>query len=219
MKIIINLNSGTIIGTTTDANHVAQPSQLILDAPAGFSIEQAEEWIYDGSTVKRDLAGLLAKAKAARKARIKIEAQTLIEATDWKLQRAKEREAAGWATLAEVNAVLAERESIRQSSNTAEAAVESMTDAASVTAFAWSVSTNIATPRLLTHRQFMVRFTNAELQALLTVVAGSVAVRVWWEQYQAAENVNLDDPETRAGVTALESAGILSAGRAAEILA
>lgn len=219
MKIIINSNSGAIVGTTTDANHVAQPSQLILDAPAGFSIEQVEEWIYDGNTAKRDLAAVLAKAKATRKARIKSEAQALIEATDWRLQRAREREAAGWATLAEVNAVLAERESIRQSSNTAEAAVDAMTDVASVTAFAWSVSTNMAAPRLLTHRQFMVRFTNAELQSLLTVVDGSVAVRVWWEQYQAAEYVNLDDPETRAGVTALESAGILSAGRATEILA
>ena len=47
-----------------------------------------------------------------------------IEATDWKLARAREREAAGWATLAEVDAVLAEREAIRRSSNAAEAAVD-----------------------------------------------------------------------------------------------
>jgi len=173
----------------------------------------------DGVSVIQDITALLAQAKAARKARIKAEAARLIEATDWKLARAREREAAGWATLAEVDAVLAEREAIRRSSNAAEAAVDALTDVGSVQTFTWSIDVAVAAPRRLTHKGFSDRFTDAEMQAILAAAETNAALKTWWEMFKLARDINLDDPATQGGVQALEIAGLIGEGRAAEVLA
>ena len=173
----------------------------------------------DGVSVIQDITALLAQAKTARKARIKAEAARLIEATDWKLARAREREAAGWATLAEVDAVLAEREAIRRSSNAAEAAVDALTDVGSVQTFTWSIDVAVAAPRRLTHKGFSDRFTDAEMQAILAAAETNAALKTWWEKFKLARDINLDDPATQGGVQALEIAGLIGEGRAAEVLA
>lgn len=173
----------------------------------------------DGVTVIHDSVALLAQVKSTRKERIKGEAAQLIAATDWRLERAREREAAGWVTLAAVDAVLAEREAIRRSSSAAEAAVDALTDLASVRAFTWSVDVPVAAPRRLTHREFMARFESAESEAILVAAASTPSLQAWWETFRLAQFVNLDDPATRAGIQALEIASVLPAGRAAEILA
>ena len=173
----------------------------------------------DGATVFYDASALLTQSKTARRVRIKTEAARLIEALDWKLGRAREREAAGWGTLAEVDAVLAEREAIRRSSDAAEAALDALTDAASVQAFTWSVDVPVAPPRRLTRRQFTERFTSAELQAVLAAVGANGALRAWWEKFCLADDINLDDPATRAGAQTLEIAGLIGNGRAMEVLA
>ena len=172
----------------------------------------------DGVSVIQDITALLAQAKTARKARIKAEAARLIEATDWKLARAREREAAGWATLAEVDAVLAEREAIRRSSNAAEAAVDALTDVGSVQTFTWSIDVAVAAPRRLTHKGFSDRFTDAEMQAVLAAAETNAALKTWWEKFKLASDINLDDPATQGGVQALEIAGLIGEGRAAEVL-
>ena len=173
----------------------------------------------DGVSVIQDITALLAQAKTARKARIKAEAARLIEATDWKLARAREREAAGWATLAEVDEVLAEREAIRRSSNAAEAAVDALTDVSSVQTFTWSIDVAVAAPRRLTHKGFSDRFTDAEMQAILAAAETNAALKTWWEKFKLARDINLDDPATQGGVQALEIAGLIGEGRAAEVLA
>ena len=173
----------------------------------------------DGVTVIYDSVALLAQVKASRKTRIKQEAASLIAALDWRLERAREREAAGWATLAEVDEVLAEREAIRRSSNAAEAAVDALTDVSSVQTFTWSIDVPVAVPRRLTHKQFMDRFSDGELTGILATVEANAALKNWWAKFQQARDVNLDDPATQAGVQALEIAGLLSAGRAEEVLA
>lgn len=187
--------------------------ELPLDDAANLSLSP------DGVTVTHDATAALLRAKVGRKTRIKAEAARLIEATDWKLARAREREAAGWATLAEVDVVLAEREAIRRSSNAAELAVDALTDVASAQAFAWSVDVPVAAPRRLTHQQFLVRFSDAEMQAILAAQAAQPAVAAWLEKFRLAGYVNLLDPATVAGVQALEIAGLLGSGRAAEVLA
>lgn len=98
----------------------------------------------DGVTVMYDDAARLLQAKAARRLRIKAEARSLIEALDWKLCRAREREEGGWGTLVEIDVVLAEREAIRRSSDAAEAALDALTEAASVQAFTWCVDVAVA---------------------------------------------------------------------------
>lgn len=161
----------------------------------------------------------LEQLKAARVSRVKAEAAERIAATDWQLTRAREREAAGWGTYAEIDAVLALRESIRQSSSAAEDAVHALENEQAVQSFEWGNSVVVETPRRLTHKQFMDRFTDLEMQAVLTLVAQSTAMRTWWTRFEKAQHVNLTDYATQAGVQTLEISGVLAEGRAAEVLA
>ena len=186
---------------------------------------EAPEWFDPGQHFKtgRVVGGALVVdldgMKATVKARIKETAAQLISALDWKLERARERADAGWATLAEVDAVLAEREAIRRSSNAAEAAVDALTDVGSVQTFTWSIDVAVAAPRRLTHKGFSDRFTDAEMQAILAAAEANAALKTWWEKFKLARDINLDDPATQGGVQALEIAGLIGEGRAAEVLA
>ncbi len=181
------------------------------------------QWLLENDTAPEPAAPevppTLEQLKAARASQVKAEAAERIAATDWQLTRAREREAAGWGTYAEIDAVLALRESIRQSSSAAEEAVHTLEDAQAVQSFEWGNSVVVETPRRLTHKQFMDRFTDLEMQAVLTLVAQSTAMRTWWTRFEKAQHVNLTDYATQAGVQALEIAGVLAEGRAAEVLA
>ena len=216
-KAIIDLNTNAIVGIANDG-FIPEKHQLLLDLPEDFNPDDVAEWAYDGQGLTHDTVALLERAKAARKARIKAEAARLIEATDWKLARARERETAGWATLAEVDAVLAEREAIRRSSSAAEADVDALTDVGSVQTFTWSIDVAVAAPRRLTHKGFSDRFTDAEMQAILAACQANAALNAWWEKFKLARDINLDDPATQGGVQALEIAGLIGEGRAAEVL-
>ena len=216
-KAIIDLNTNAIVGIANDG-FIPEKHQLLLDLPEDFNPDDVAEWAYDGQGLTHDTVALLERAKAARKARIKAEAARLIEATDWKLARAREREAAGWAALAEVDAVLAEREAIRRSSSAAEADVDALTDVGSVQTFTWSIDVAVAAPRRLTHKGFSDRFTDAEMQAILAACQANAAINAWWEKFKLARDINLDDPATQGGVQALEIAGLIGEGRAAEVL-
>lgn len=216
-KAIIDLNTNAIVGIANDG-FIPEKHQLLLDLPEDFNPDDVAEWAYDGQGLTHDTVALLERAKAARKARIKAEAARLIEATDWKLARAREREAAGWAALAEVDAVLAEREAIRRSSSAAEADVDALTDVGSVQTFTWSIDVAVAAPRRLTHKGFSDRFTDAEVQAILAACQANAALNAWWEKFKLARDINLDDPATQGGVQALEIAGLIGEGRAAEVL-
>lgn len=219
MKLIIDNESGRVLGTL-DGEMETLPGTGYVDAPSDFDISHAAEYQFDAGTqtVTHDPVAALNRAKAARKARIKTEAAQLIAALDWKLTRAKEQEAAGWVTLADVDAVLAQRETIRRSSGVAETALDALTDVASVQAFTWSVSTIVAAPRRLTQTQFAIRFTDTELQGILAAAQSNPALGAWWEKFKLASDINLDDAATQAGVLALEMAGLISAGRAGNIL-
>lgn len=66
---------------------------------------------------------------------------------------------------------------------------------------------------------YMSRFTDAELATIYTMAKQSVHVEIWLEKFKLATDVDLADPRTQGGLLALEAAGLLAAGRAAEILA
>lgn len=78
--------------------------------------------------------------------------------------------------------------------------------------------------RRLSTLAFRDRFTQSEKVAIYTASKTSVEVQIWLDDLSAAtpENdrtsVDLDDPRTIAGVTALEVIGLIGIGRAAEIL-
>lgn len=156
--------------------------------------------------------------KKDRKTAIKAEAAALIAATDWRLERARERETAGWAGLADVDAVLAEREAIRQSSSAAELAVDALTDATAIQSFSWAVDVPVKPPRRLTLRLFMERFTEPEQAAILAAAETTPAVKTWWTRFQISLGINLDDPATTTGVEALEALKLIGKGRAKQIL-
>jgi hypothetical protein len=78
---------------------------------------------------------------------------------------------------------------------------------------------SIPSVRTLTKLAYMNRFTDAELAAIYTAAKSNVQVEVWLDKFKIAEEINLDDTSTIAGVQALEAAGLLAKGRSAEILA
>lgn len=79
------------------------------------------------------------------------------------------------------------------------------------------VPTPVATP--WTKKEFLLKFTPAEYAAIAAATKTNAVLDYYWQLFMVAENVLKTDPATVAGINALESAGLLAAGRAAEILA
>ena len=75
------------------------------------------------------------------------------------------------------------------------------------------------TPNRITRLQFLSRFTDAEMQSVIAASDQSPALRSALLKWQTADGIVLTDPATVAGVEALEIAGLLAAGRSAEVLA
>jgi len=71
----------------------------------------------------------------------------------------------------------------------------------------------------LTKFQFMSRFTSAERIAINTAATQSAELADWLDLFKLTEEMNLNDPQTIAGVQMLEAGGIIGVGRANEILA
>ncbi|WP_010465883.1 hypothetical protein [Acidovorax radicis] len=213
MKTMLIIIAGAVAGTTTPGD---PNGYTLVDVPEGFDGDlSAVEYDAQAGAARLSLAGV----KARRIAAIKAEAATHLAASAWKLQRASEREKAGWLQLADVATVLAEREAVRRSSDAAEAAVQALADVAAVQAFTWAPdAVAVPAPRLLTHERFIQRFTPAEWEAMTAAARANAAMDAWMRRFTLATFVSLDDPATAAGVRALELAGILAAGRADEIL-
>lgn len=76
--------------------------------------------------------------------------------------------------------------------------------------------------RIVTRLAFLGRVTDAEAIAIDLASIGNTVQAATLRRAQvkisAAEEIQLDNPDTRAGVLALEAAGLLAAGRAAVIL-
>lgn len=73
--------------------------------------------------------------------------------------------------------------------------------------------------RLMSKLDYLNRFTDNELEAIYTAAKTNVTVEVWLEKFRLASEISLDDPKTISGVNFLEQSGLISTGRAAEILA
>jgi hypothetical protein len=75
------------------------------------------------------------------------------------------------------------------------------------------------TKQKLTHRQFLKRLTGKEFKAIRQAAKNNPDVDMFLYLFERAQEIDLADPDTIAGLQMLETAGILNAGRAAEILA
>lgn len=71
----------------------------------------------------------------------------------------------------------------------------------------------------LTKRAFLERFTPEERVAIRTAAQSSVAIQDYLELVSVSDEIDLTYATTVAGVQELEAAGLIAAGRAAEILA
>lgn len=72
--------------------------------------------------------------------------------------------------------------------------------------------------RHLTKLEFLDRFTDVELAGILDAAKVSTLIAVWVKKLDVATEIHLYDERTIYGVNALETAGLLGQGRAAEIL-
>ena len=73
--------------------------------------------------------------------------------------------------------------------------------------------------RIVTVLAFRDRLTPAEEIAITQAGMATAAVRVWLDRLSGAQEVNLDDPRTVAGLRTMAAAGLLAAERVTEILA
>lgn len=139
MQAVYNTITDEIAGYTDDPAFIPAPGSVCLDLPEDWDESDRDNAIMIDGQLVVDLAAKLAKVKADRKAKIKREAASLIEATDWRVTRAQERQVLGveGETVAEV---LAEREAMRRASNRAKAEVNALASPASVRAYTWAVT-------------------------------------------------------------------------------
>ncbi|MBC3911538.1 hypothetical protein [Undibacterium umbellatum] len=209
-----------ITGYTHDDQQAAWEGVRLVPAPDGFNPALLAHYtakVAKGkTTITLNMEAALTAAKAACCSLIKEEAARLIAATDWKLQRAQERDAAGWGSLAEIDQVLTEREAIRQSSNAAELAANALTDITTVQTFTWSIDVPVSAPNRLTRGQFLDRFTKEERAAILVAAEANGTLKAW---VMRLENSDWIKPaEATPGLQALEIAGLIQPGRAVQIL-
>ena len=216
MYVVTN-DSGNVVGVLDGAQDI--PGLRVLPAPPDFDPALASEYRLDGEALIHDPAIVLTRAKAARIAEIKRQAQANIAALAWRLERAQERDRLGLPGETPED-VLIEREAIRRASNRCEAEINAAQDVAAVQAVTFAVTeADRATPARITRLQFLMRFTDAEMQAIVAAADASPALKAALLKWQTAEGTTLTDPVTQAGVQALEMAGLLAPGRAAQILA
>ena len=214
MKLIIQNNA--VVGTTDDND---QNGYKLADVPLNFAGDLTV-LVYDASTntVSVNPTAALATAKENAKARINAEAASGITAMDWRIDRAKERASLGLAGET-VNDVLLSREALRRASSRIGLAIDALTSISSCNTISLTVTPqDTALPTRLSRLEFMQRFTDAEMSAIITASRQSATLEAALMKWQTAEGIVLTDPNTIAGVNSLETAGILQAGRAAIIL-
>lgn len=74
------------------------------------------------------------------------------------------------------------------------------------------------TERKISKLEYMELFTDSEMASIFAAAKTSPLVEIWLEKFRLSEFIDLADPRNADGLQALESAGILGQGRAAEIL-
>lgn len=159
--------------------------------------------------------------KAAAIYRVKVEASNRIDALQWRIERAKERDKIG-ATGETKADVLREREAIRRASNRAEAYIEQLDDEAEIRSYRLDVlPSDYPANAVLTRLQFMRRFSDAERAAIRAArdSGRSQDLLDFWELLQLASQINVNDPDIQSGVVMLEQAGLIGTGRIKQITA
>lgn len=222
MNVYLLISPEGLIHSSARSNAApeAPPGFAYHVAPDGYDDADREAWRFSEAGFSKDIDGL-DHIKDAHIARVKAEATRRIDALAWRIERASERDTLGLPGES-INDVLAEREAIRRASNRTEADILAAPDRASIESIESLdlivTEADLVRSMSLTHKQFMDRFTDAELTSILAAVDAAPAMKTWWVRFEKAGAVVLTDPLTAVGVHALELAGLLAAGRQNEIL-
>lgn len=89
----------------------------------------------------------------------------------------------------------------------------------------WTVDNQLSeyartlTKPVITKLEFLERFTPQERVAIRTASLSSVPIQDYLELVNVSDSIDLTYATTKAGLQALEDAGLLAAGRSVEILA
>ena len=197
------------------------------DPKTPIVLDENGEAIYSGSLY-------VTKYKEKVTDMIKQTASRLIYDTEWRIERARDRDQLG-IEAETVQDVMLEREAIRRVSNELE---ESMLGHVK---YEWDIDQGRSTadlfeqiessftfgvkdalgrlkPNRITPLAFFSRFTPEEQGAVMAAVQQNPILNALIVSLQLADGVVLTDPRIVAGIQALEQAGLLAEGRADEIL-
>ena len=72
--------------------------------------------------------------------------------------------------------------------------------------------------KVVTKRAFLARITPEEYATIKGAASQNATVDYFWQLFMVSEEIDLAFPDTIAGINMMEQAGLLAAGRAAEIL-
>jgi len=216
-QIITDKKTGAVLGVVEGSHQDTALFNYHAVTP-DIDVANLNNYMEVNGVLTLDMTAALDKAKAEKSDAMKQNATQAILATNWRLERAKERALTG-ATGETVDAVLLEREAIRQASNRIDAAIKTAKSVAKVSTIIFEVlPKDRITKTVLSRVDFMNRFTQLEIEAIAKAVKAIPSVETILLKWQAADSINLTSQETQIAINALETAGIIKTGRAASIL-
>lgn len=75
-----------------------------------------------------------------------------------------------------------------------------------------------AAPRIISHREFLLKLTDVEFKAIRAASKVNADVDRYMYLFERSQGVAINDPDAISGLQALEAAGLIGPGRAAQIL-
>ena len=73
-------------------------------------------------------------------------------------------------------------------------------------------------PKKVSKLEFLEAFTDDELEGIYTAAKTVVKIEIFLDKFRLAEFIDVADPKIQGGIQALEDGGLLSVGRADQIL-
>ncbi len=157
--------------------------------------------------------------RAEKITQIKRWASEQINATAWRLERAKEKDALGVSCCEKPVQVLVDREAIRRASNRAEKEIRELKKIEEIRAYKPAVLASDKPEHYpLTHLQFLRRFSDKERLSITQARESEVRIADYFKLLELAKYINVEDPMVIEGVHMLEKIGLLEKGRAKQIL-
>jgi len=198
---LINSETNEIIGWSMERFETAEGQALIPDTEVPIP-------------KVKDL-GLIKSAKINQ---IRELVREQINNLQWRVERAKEREVIG-AEGESVKEVFVARETLRRAGNRAEQEIASLEDEENILNYSFEIAEEDRfVTGVLTKLTFLQRFTTEELVNIQQTTLKNPIVYAWYSMLEVADYINVLDPITAQGIHALEDIGLLSEGRAEEIL-